>query len=127
MKNQPDYKRGLKYIAEWSGYPEEPLSKFVFGTREYLREKLDVTDLSLIEGAYLRKCVERGLEAQAEEFERENGEMLNIYKEAAYLWLNELYGIDFGYCDEIFIFGGVRFRNEFSQWLKIQRERSGMP
>lgn len=110
MKDQPDYQRGLKHIAEGSGFPEEPLSKFVFGTREYLREKLDVTDLSLIEGVCLRKCVERGLEAQAEEFERENGELLDIRKEAAYLWLNELYGIDFGYCDKIFFFGD-EFRN----------------
>lgn len=123
FEKRPDYQRGLDRFAAWAGRPV-PLSDFVIGTRAVLTELVGVEDLSTIEGARLRWCVEAALEWLDDEFKLgEKGAMVNIEREAALTWLATTYGVDLNALNAELGHTG-RVTEEFQAWLNCVRARA---
>jgi hypothetical protein len=115
------FAHGLDRFAARYG-ERQHLWQFVAGARRELRRLVGVDDLSIIEQAYLLRCVKEALATYADEFspDRVYGELLlNIPREAAYGWLIATYELPWYLVhDELRRSGGAttEFRELVARW-----------
>lgn len=109
------------------------LAELIRFAERYIEDHFGVTDLTMIERAYLRHCVIKCAPSIEHAWtmydlgQVSGRQVPSIGGEPAWLWLIELYGVDASYIQAEFDRAGGVVSPEFYRCLQLQRQRSHLP